>query len=67
MSSYAVKKFKVKKAKNADADLADFLNQLAGDGWTVVSVVPGGLKVKGAGFTSQRPDSFLVVVERPGE
>ena len=67
MKSYDVKTFKAKGAKRVDADLAAFLNQLASDGWNVVSVVPAGLKAKGAGFTSQRPDSFLVVVARPGE
>ena len=65
MSSYDVKRFKAKKSSAVEAELAGFLNDLAGDGWTVVSVVPGGLKAKGAGFTSQRPDSFLVVVSRP--
>lgn len=64
MSSYAVKTFKVKKAKNVEAELADFLNQLAGKDWKVVSVLPG-LDVKGAGLVGNRPDSYLVVVARP--
>ena len=64
MSSYAVKAFKVKKAKNVEAELADFLNELASKDWNVVSVVPG-LDVKGAGLVGNRPDSFLVVVGRP--
>lgn len=67
MKSYDVKTFKAKGAKHVGDDLAGFLNQLAGEGWDVVSVLPAGLKAKGAGFTSQRPDSFLVVVARPGE
>lgn len=66
MSSYAVKTFKVGKVGSVDADLAAFLNDLASDGWNVVSVVPG-LEVKGAGFLGNRPDSFLVVMARPGE
>jgi hypothetical protein len=64
MSSYAVKQFKVKKAKNVEAELSDFLNQLASKSWTVVSVLPG-LDVKGAGLVGNRPDSFLVVVSKP--
>ena len=64
MSSYTVKAFKVKKAKNVEAELADFLNELASKDWNVVSVVPG-LDVKGAGLVGNRPDSFLVVVGRP--
>jgi hypothetical protein len=64
MSSYAVKTFKVKKAKNVEAELSEFLNQLASKDWNVVSVMPG-LDVKGAGLVGNRPDSFLVVVARP--
>ena len=63
MSTYAVKTFKVKKAKNVEAELTDFLNQLAAKKWDVVSVMPG-LDVKGAGLVGNRPDSFLVVVSR---
>jgi len=59
-----VKTFKVKKAKNVETELSDFLNQLATKDWTVVSVMPG-LDVKGAGFVGNRPDSFLVVVAKP--
>ena len=61
--SYTVKRFTVKKAKNVEAELSDFLNQLASKGWTVVSVLPG-LDVKGAGFVGNRPDSFLVVASK---
>lgn len=64
MSSYVVKRFKVKKAKNVEAELAEFLNQLASKNWDVVSVLPG-LDVKGAGFVGNRPDSFLVVASKP--
>lgn len=64
MSSYAVKTFKVKKAKNVEVELADFLNQLASKDWQVLSVMPG-LDVKGAGLVGNRPDSFLVVVTKP--
>lgn len=63
MSSYAVKTFKVKKAKNVETELSEFLNQLASKGWQVLSVVPG-LDVKGAGLVGNRPDSFLVVVAK---
>jgi hypothetical protein len=62
--SYAVKQFKVKKAKNVEAELSDFLNQLTSKGWAVVSVLTG-LDVKGAGLVGNRPDSFLVVVSKP--
>lgn len=65
MSTYAVKTFKAKKAKKAADDLSDFLNELAGEGWDVVSVLPG-LDVKGAGLVGNRPDSFLIVVSRAG-
>ena len=64
MSNYAVKQFKVKKVKNVEAELSDFLNQLASKDWSVVSVVPG-VDVKGAGLVGNRSDSFLVVVARP--
>ena len=64
MSNYAVKRFKVKKAKNVEAELGDFLNQLASKGWNVVSVLPG-LDVKGAGLVGNRPDSYLVVLTKP--
>ena len=64
MSSNAVKTFKVKKAKNVEVELADFLNQLASKDWQVLSVMPG-LDVKGAGLVGNRPDSFLVVVTKP--
>lgn len=63
MSTYKVEKFKVKKTKDVEADLAGFLNKLAKNGWTVVSVV-SGLDTKGAGLVGNRPDSFLVVVTK---
>ena len=59
-----MKTFKVKKAKNVETELSDFLNQLATKDWTVVSVMPG-LDVKGAGLVGNRPDSFLIVVAKP--
>ncbi len=62
-SSYAVKRFKVKKAKNVEEELGAFLNDLASKSWKVVSVMPG-LDIKGAGLVGNRPDSFLVVVAR---
>lgn len=63
MSNYAVKRLKVKKAKNVEEELSAFLNQLASKDWNVVSVMPG-LDVKGAGLVGNRPDSFLVVLAR---
>lgn len=62
-SSYAVKRFKVKKAKNVEEELSAFLNDLGTKGWKIVSVMPG-LDIKGAGLVGNRPDSFLVVVSR---
>lgn len=63
MATYAVRSFDVGRAKNVDTDLEEFLNDLAREGWTVVSVVTG-LEVKGAGLVGNRPDSFLVVLTR---
>lgn len=63
MSSYAVKEFNVGKAKAVETDLEEFLNQLAGEGWKIISVVTG-LDTKGSGLVGNRPDSFLVIVER---
>lgn len=64
MDTYDVKIFDTGRAKNVDTDLAAFLNELAGEGWTVVSVVPSELKGKGTTISGQRIDSLLVVVGR---
>lgn len=65
MDTYDVKIFDTGKAKNVAADLAAFLNDLAGDGWTVVSVAPAELKGKPTTIISgQRLGSLLVVVGR---
>ena len=64
MTTYDVKVFDTGRAKNIDSDLATFLNELASEGWTVVSVVPSELKGKGATISGQRIESLLVVVGR---
>lgn len=64
MDTYDVKIFDTGRAKNVDTDLAAFLNELAGEGWTVVSVVPSELEGKGTTISGQRIDSLLVVVGR---
>ena len=64
MATYDVKTFQAGKAKNLDRDLAAFLNDLAGEGWTVVSVAPAELKGKGTTISGQRIESLLVVVSR---
>lgn len=63
MSTYKVEKFKVKKTKNVEADLTDYLNKVGKSGWTVLSVV-AGLDTKGAGLVGNRPDSFLIVMTK---
>jgi len=64
MTEYRVETFEVGKAKTVEADLQQFLNNLANDGWTIVSVVTDNVKAAGVGLTHQRADSFIVVAGR---
>ena len=64
MTTYDVKTFDTGRAKHVERDLADFLNGLASEGWTVVSVTPAELKGKGTTISGQRIESLLVVVSR---
>lgn len=64
MSTYDVKTFDVKSKRKAHTELADYLNELASEGWNVVSVASGP-KVRYFGSLGDPPKSFLVVVSRP--
>jgi hypothetical protein len=64
VTKYDVKIFDTGKAKNVAEDLAAFLNELASEGWTIISVAPDELKGKGTTIMGQRIDSLVVVVGR---
>jgi len=64
MREYRVESFKVVKAKTVETDLQSFLNKLAGEGWTIISVLADSIKAKGVGLSHQQADRFLVVAGR---
>lgn len=64
MQEYRVEAFEVVKAKTIEADLQSFLNDLAADGWTIVSVLADSIKAKGVTLSHQQAERFLVVAGR---
>lgn len=64
MAKTKVTRCEPKSSKKAESELQAHLDALTSDGWSIVSVAPETLKTKGAGFTTQRVTTYLVVSKK---